>query len=62
MSKIKIYFRGKDIPNSIFNRYGQGFVEVESIRVVEGIVLIEDKHGLCTINLAIVSAVDSPVR
>lgn len=60
--KIKVYFRGKEIPNSIYNRFGQSYVDVDSASVDEGVLLIKDSSGNTAINMAIVAAIDNPVE
>ena len=57
--KIKIYFKGKDIPNTVYNRYGQQFVDVRDYTEFGSFLIVTDLDGdMVSINCNIVAAVD----
>lgn len=63
--KIKLYFRGKDIPNTVYNRYGQGFVDVKDCAPTHGgfLQIIDLDGDIVAINSDIITAVDiSPAK
>lgn len=57
--KIKIHFKGKDIPNMAFNRYAQNFAEVETATNDTRFISIVHSDGkMCAINLDLIATIE----
>lgn len=56
--KIKIHFKGNNVPNILYNKFSQRPAKVNASDINNGALFITDIDGLTIINMSIVAAVE----